>query len=147
MQSRNAEIAVILAALNEESGIGPTIAELQSVLVNPHLIVVDGRSTDKTIEVARNLGADIAIQSGLGKGDAMSHGLRQLHPNSRYVVFTDADLRILPSLFLRWLKFWSILRILVWLLEIGLMVHITLIDLQGLYSILGIGSLRKFSIF
>ena len=91
MQNRNAEIAVILAALNEESGIGPTITELQNVLANPHLIVVDGRSTDKTIEVARNLGADIAVQNGLGKGDAMSHGLRQLDPDSRYVVFTDAD--------------------------------------------------------
>jgi glycosyltransferase involved in cell wall biosynthesis len=37
------------------------------------------------------VGADVLLQEGKGKGDALSQGIRQLNPNARYVVFTDAD--------------------------------------------------------
>ena len=36
---------VIIAALNEEEGIGLTIAELKARLFCPHILVVDGKST------------------------------------------------------------------------------------------------------
>ena len=91
MQKRDSRVAVIVAALNEERGIGPTIAEIKSVLPNPHLIVVDGNSDDKTVEIAKELGADVMLQNGIGKGDAILHGIRKLQPKARYVVFTDAD--------------------------------------------------------
>ena len=91
MQGRNSRVAIVVAALNEEEGIGPTIEELQSVLTDVHLVVVDGNSVDRTVEVAKNLGADVSFQEGSGKGDAMFQGVRQLHPNAKYVVFTDAD--------------------------------------------------------
>jgi glycosyltransferase involved in cell wall biosynthesis len=42
---------VIIAALNEEEGIGPTIAELKATLDAPRVLVVDGRSTDRTVEI------------------------------------------------------------------------------------------------
>jgi glycosyltransferase involved in cell wall biosynthesis len=91
MQGRDSRVAVVVAALNEERGIGPTIEELQNVLADPHLVVIDGNSVDRTVEVAKNMGADVALQEGVGKGNAIFQGIRQLHPNARYVVFTDAD--------------------------------------------------------
>ena len=84
-------IAVVVAALDEESGIGPTISEIQNVLLNPYLIVVDGNSKDRTVEIAEELGAEVCLQNGIGKGDAMVQGIDRLHNNHKYVVFTDAD--------------------------------------------------------
>ena len=84
-------IQVIVAALNEEQGIGLTIAELKDKLDSPSILVVDGHSSDRTIEVAKNLGADTAFQDGVGKGDAISKALKLTNTNAKYVVLTDAD--------------------------------------------------------
>lgn len=82
---------VIIAALNEEEGIGLTIAELKSTLNNPLVLVVDGWSTDRTVEVAKDMGAKIVFQDGLGKGDAIAKAIEHLDPKIEYVVITDAD--------------------------------------------------------
>jgi dolichol-phosphate hexosyltransferase len=82
---------VIIAALNEEEGIGLTIAEMMDTLDNSKVLVVDGNSTDRTIEIAQNLGATVALQDGKGKGDALAKGLQHLDPEAKYVVITDAD--------------------------------------------------------
>jgi len=82
---------VIVAALNEEAGIGLTIAELKDNLDSPHILVVDGHSKDRTVEIAKNLGVDIAFQDGVGKGDAIAKALKLTHPDVEYVVLTDAD--------------------------------------------------------
>ena len=59
-------IQVIIAALNEEEGIGLTIADLEAHLGNPRILVVDGKSSDRTVKIAKNLGAEIAFQKGMG---------------------------------------------------------------------------------
>ena len=82
---------VIIAAWNEEEGIGLTVAELMDTLDCPRVLVVDGRSTDRTLEVAKNLGADVLLQDGLGKGDAVAKGIANIDPSVDYVVLTDAD--------------------------------------------------------
>ena len=91
MESRPSHVSVVVAALNEEKGIAPTIEELQRVLGGSRLVVVDGNSIDRTVEIAKNMGADVSVQDGKGKGDALSQGIRLLGPDVRYVVFTDAD--------------------------------------------------------
>ena len=91
MEQRHSTISVVIATLNEEEGVGPTLEELQNVLVNPYLIVIDGNSVDRTVEIAKNLGAAVSLQEGKGKGDALFQGLKQLSPNVRFVVFIDAD--------------------------------------------------------
>jgi dolichol-phosphate hexosyltransferase len=82
---------VVIAALNEQEGISPTITELTANLLNPRIIVVDGYSQDKTVQVAKDQGAEIYFQKGKGKGDAISSSLQYLDSRIKYVVLTDAD--------------------------------------------------------
>jgi dolichol-phosphate hexosyltransferase len=82
---------VIIAALNEEEGVGPTIADFMDNLGSPRVLVVDGRSTDRTVEVAKNMGASIVFQDGLGKGNAMAKAVENSDLAVDYFVITDAD--------------------------------------------------------
>ena len=84
-------LLVIVAALNEQEGIGPTLAELREVLEDPMFLVVDGNSTDRTVEVAKEMGAEVLFQEGTGKGDAIAHAIRRVNSDAKYVVFIDAD--------------------------------------------------------
>ena len=85
------QVLAIVAALNEEQGIGCTIAELRQHLERPRILVVDGRSTDRTVEIAKDLDAEIILQEGKGKGDAIAQAVKQVNADVDYVVFTDAD--------------------------------------------------------
>jgi len=82
---------LVIAALNEEQGIGMTIAEMKDILGDIPTLAVDGNSTDKTVQLAKNMGATILIQDGTGKGDALAKALENLDSNVSYMVLTDAD--------------------------------------------------------
>ena len=82
---------VLIAALNEEEGIGLTVAELMDTQGCSRVLVVDGRSADRTVEIAKNMGAEIVYQDGLGKGDAIAKAIAHIDSVVDYVVFTDAD--------------------------------------------------------
>ena len=84
-------VFAIVAALNEEEGIGLTIAELRQYLEKPWVLVVDGWSRDKTVKIAKDMYADVIFQGGTGKGNAIAEALRHVSMDVDYVVFTDAD--------------------------------------------------------
>ena len=84
-------VQVVMAALNEEEGIGPTIAELQKYLWDAKFLVVDGNSVDKTAQEAKSLGAEIVFQDGKGKGDAIAKAIEHIDHDVDYVIITDAD--------------------------------------------------------
>ena len=84
-------VLVIIAALNEEEGIGPTLAELREVLEDPRYLVVDGNSLDRTIEIAKKMGTEVLFQEGSGKGQAIAQAIRHVDSDVKYVVFIDAD--------------------------------------------------------
>jgi glycosyltransferase involved in cell wall biosynthesis len=63
-------VQVVIAALNEASGIGLTITEIKDTLGEVSVLVVDGKSGDRTVEIAKNLGMKVVYQDGVGKGDA-----------------------------------------------------------------------------
>lgn len=87
-------ILAIIPALNEEKGVGLTITELRQYLDKPWILVVDGWSWDKTVRIAKDMGADVIFQHGSGKGDAIAEAIRYAKVNIGfvdYVVFTDAD--------------------------------------------------------
>jgi dolichol-phosphate mannosyltransferase len=58
---------------------------------NSRMLVVDGNSKDRTVDVAKDLGADIVFQDGIGKGDAIAKGISQLYAKTEYVILKDAD--------------------------------------------------------
>ena len=84
-------ILVVIAAYNEEEGIGPTMAELAEVLDDPSYLVVDGNSSDRTVEIAKDFGAEVFAQEGFGKGRAISQAIERVNKNPKYVIFIDAD--------------------------------------------------------
>jgi dolichol-phosphate hexosyltransferase len=82
---------VLIAALNEEKGIGATITELSECIHAHNILVIDGHSQDRTVEVAKDLGAEIIFQDGKGKGDAISKAIQHMATDTQYVIITDAD--------------------------------------------------------
>jgi len=84
-------VLAIVAALDEEEGIGLTIAELRQHMEKPRVLVVDGNSRDRTVEVAKEMYADVLFQRGSGKGNAIAEAVRHVDMDVDYVVFTDAD--------------------------------------------------------
>jgi glycosyltransferase involved in cell wall biosynthesis len=88
----HSSVLVIIAALNEERGIGPSLAELRLVLDDSRYLVVDGNSVDRTVQVAKDLGAEVLPQDGEGKGDAIAQAIKHVNSDAiKYVIFTDAD--------------------------------------------------------
>jgi dolichol-phosphate hexosyltransferase len=88
---KSCSVQLVVAALNEEQGIGPTLTEFLDNVDATHVLVVDGYSQDRTVEIAKNLGAEIAFQDGVGKGNAIAKALEHIDLNVEYVVLTDAD--------------------------------------------------------
>jgi glycosyltransferase involved in cell wall biosynthesis len=90
-ETYNPSTLVLLAALNEEEGIGLTITEVKKYLNSPEILVVDGNSKDATVAIAKSLGAKVLQQEGNGKGNAINCAIKYLTENYDYIVLTDAD--------------------------------------------------------
>jgi dolichol-phosphate mannosyltransferase len=88
---RYSSTEVVIAALNEQEGIGLTIRELQQQLFAPRILVIDGQSIDRTVEVSKDLGVDVLFQNGKGKGDAIAKAVEYTDEDVDYVIITDAD--------------------------------------------------------
>lgn len=91
LKEADTSIQLIIAALNEEEGIGLTIAEMKDILGDIPTLVVDGKSKDRTAELSKNMGATVLTQDGKGKGNALKKALQNLDPNALYIILTDAD--------------------------------------------------------
>ena len=91
------EIVVVIPTLNEEKGIKWVLDRVHETLKTMnkdyHVVVVDGGSNDRTIEIARNNGAEVITQNGKGYGDAYIQGfkyaIRKYDP--QVIVMLDAD--------------------------------------------------------
>lgn len=84
-------INIFIAAINEEEGVGATISELSENINAKRILVIDGHSHDRTVEVAKIHGAEIIFQDGRGKGDALAKAVQSMGKDVKYVVITDAD--------------------------------------------------------
>jgi glycosyltransferase involved in cell wall biosynthesis len=86
------EVSVVIATLNEERAIGDCIKKVRKVYsemkINGEIIVADN-STDRTPEVARELGAKVVTPNKMGYGNAFLFGIK--HSSGRYIVMADAD--------------------------------------------------------
>lgn len=85
-------LSVIIPALNEEQHLPATLAQLQPGGA-PEVIVVDGGSSDRTLEVARAAGCRV-VQSAPGRGRQMNAGAAV--GSGDFLLFLHADTQ-LPS--------------------------------------------------
>lgn len=87
-------VSVQICTLNEEQHIG---ACLESVLANDpeEVVVIDGGSTDRTVEIAKSVNARVLTPGRLGLGPSRQLGYRST--SSRYTAFVDADDRLGPD--------------------------------------------------
>jgi len=86
----NSDVTVIIPALNEEKNVGEVIQELNHNGYHK-ILVMDGCSTDKTVELAKEFGADVLIQNGKGKGAALREAFSYGGFDGDIVVMMDAD--------------------------------------------------------
>jgi glycosyltransferase involved in cell wall biosynthesis len=82
-------VSVVIPTINEAENLPYVLPKIPSWV--SQVIVVDGNSTDDTVEVARKLypSVDIVHQTGRGKGDAMSLGFSKA--TGDIIVSIDAD--------------------------------------------------------
>ncbi|MEM2196247.1 MAG: glycosyltransferase family 2 protein [Sulfolobales archaeon] len=88
------EITVLIPTLMEEEAIGLVLSELKSEGYT-NILVVDGHSTDRTVEIAKSMGVEVTYQDGRGKADAIKTGLRYVR--TPYVVVMDGDYTYNPK--------------------------------------------------
>ncbi len=87
-------VTVLVPTLNE----APTIESLVRDLLQlgyARILVVDGKSTDNTAALAGRAGADVLVQSGRGKGNAVIEAFRAVE--TPYVLMLDGDGTYAPA--------------------------------------------------
>jgi glycosyltransferase involved in cell wall biosynthesis len=89
---------IAVCTKNNESTIRPSLERVLKYAAPRRLIVIDGKSTDRTIEIASDLGAKIYSDSGKGLGHARNMALKLA--NTSLLGFVDAD-AFIPS---NWLE-------------------------------------------
>jgi hypothetical protein len=82
-------VSVIIPARNEARNLPHVLRELPDLVTE--VVLVDGNSTDATVDVARVLWPEVVItgQPGRGKGDALRAGVALCH--GEIIVLMDAD--------------------------------------------------------
>jgi len=90
------DIVIVIPTLNEEYGIASTINSIKKSLAGKfsfQMLLVDGASTDKTVEIAKSLGSKVLRQRRKGYGDALQTGFYYVDTrmNSSITVMIDAD--------------------------------------------------------
>lgn len=99
------ELTILIPALNEEKTVGICIEKANEVLlennINGEVLVADNCSTDKTVEITKNLGARVINVEEKGYGNALING--SIEAKGKYTIMGDADdsynfLEIMPLL-------------------------------------------------
>ena len=87
MNREGEKISVAILARNEQDSIGRVIEGVQPVA--DEVLVIDGNSTDSTVEAAESAGAKVYADQGRGKGDGIRKAIEVA--GGDVIVFMDAD--------------------------------------------------------
>ena len=88
MKFNKDEVCILIPTLNEGLTIGAIVREFKGLGYN-HILVIDGKSTDNTVKVARDSGANVRTQSGQGKGNAIIEAFEIVE--QPYILMLDGD--------------------------------------------------------
>ncbi len=92
-ETRPVEVSIVIPCLNEESSIGIVVEKgwkaLEQARVRGEIIVADNGSTDRSVEIARSLGARVIHAPIKGYGNALRKGIEAAQ--GQYIVIGDAD--------------------------------------------------------
>lgn len=87
---RKFPVTILMPAYNEEMSIGNTIARIKELYPDFEVLVVDDGSTDNTLRVAMDAGANVWPHPyNIGNGAAIKSGLRVAQ--GEWVIMMDAD--------------------------------------------------------
>jgi dolichol-phosphate mannosyltransferase len=84
----NDDVTIIIPTLNEEQAIAYVINEIRSQGFEK-ILVVDGDSIDKTVQIAENLNVEVVSQKGKGKTGALKTAIKRV--DSPFMVVIDGD--------------------------------------------------------
>jgi glycosyltransferase involved in cell wall biosynthesis len=93
---RSANIQVMIPTFNEEINLPHALRSIAEWA--DRIFVVDSESTDRTREIAREMGAEVVIQKWLGYAKQKNWALDNLPLDSDWVFILDADEAITPEL-------------------------------------------------
>ena len=88
-------VTVIIPALNEAETIGTVIGLVKNSPLVSEIIVIDDKSHDNTVQVAREAGVTVYTSTLLGKGASMREGI--LFAKNEFLLFLDADITTYPE--------------------------------------------------
>lgn len=92
----NPKISIIIPTLNEEKIIEKTIQNLRNLKdISYEIIISDGKSTDKTIEIAKKYADKVVVYDGKTRQTiGMGRNLGAQQATGDFLVFLDSDLYI-----------------------------------------------------
>ncbi len=102
--NKNPAVTVLIPAYNEEKSIGNTVRRVKELHPDFEVLVVDDGSTDKTMQMAMDAGANVWPHPyNIGNGAAIKSGLRVAR--GEWVVMMDADSQHNPEDIARLLEY------------------------------------------
>jgi glycosyltransferase involved in cell wall biosynthesis len=97
--SANPELSVVIPTLDEEGSVGEAISDLHRVCrglgIRYEVLVVDGGSRDRTVELAERAGAQVFRQQRPGYGGALLDAFERAR--GAWVATMDSDLSHPPT--------------------------------------------------
>ena len=72
-------IAVLVPCFNEEAAVATVVADFRKVLPSANIFVYDNNSSDRTVAVARDAGAEVRSERRQGKGHVVRRKIGRAH--------------------------------------------------------------------
>jgi glycosyltransferase involved in cell wall biosynthesis len=83
------KVSVLIPTLNEEDSIGQTLDEIPKDFADLEIIIIDGLSKDRTVEIAKSKGAKVIMEKRKGYGRAYKTGFKSA--SGDIIVTLDGD--------------------------------------------------------
>ncbi len=90
------DITIVIPVKDEEKGIGQVLDRLFRIgIPREKILVVDGHSIDRTVEIAKSKGVKVVVQEGKGKAMAIKTALNYI--DTLYMLVMDGDCTYPPE--------------------------------------------------